>query len=112
MFAPVLRRLPAMSNVPYLDVVATMDSGRKDLALFVAIRDWKAERPAAIRLRSFHSAAQATVHTLKADSILDGNYEEHPEAVRPVTSTLKVAGDTLHYTFPEHSLTVITFEPK
>lgn len=108
----LLRRLPAMPGVPYLDEVATLDSDRKDLTLFVANRDWKAARPAVIKISGFKSSAKATVHTLNAGSVLDGNNEEHPEAVKPVTSTISVSGDTIHYTFPEHSLTVITFAPR
>src|SRR5205823_9121234 len=106
----VLRRLPAMPNVPNLDVVATADSLRRDLTLFVVNRDWKHPIPAVVVLKGFAATDRATVRTLSADSILAENNEEHPAAVHPVTSSLSVSGDSLHYTFPEHSLTVISFE--
>lgn len=108
----VLRRLPAVPNVPYLDVVSTTDSARGDLAMFVVNRNWKTASNAAIRIEGFHPAAEATVRTLQSDSLLNENNEEHPDAVRPVVSTLKLSGSTIRYTFPEHSLTVITFAPK
>jgi alpha-L-arabinofuranosidase len=105
---PVLRRLPAIPNVPYLDVVATMDSARGDVTLFVVNRNWKAAQKAAIRISGFQPPTRATVRTLSTQSILDENNEEHPDAVQPVTSTVEISCDTIHYTFPEHSLTVVT----
>jgi len=107
---PLLRRLPAMPDVPYLDVVATTDSQRNDLALFVVNRDWKKARPAMIKVDGFQPGSQATVRELNSGSILDQNNEEHPEAVHPTESTLNLSSSEFHYTFPEHSLTVITFE--
>ncbi|PYU92508.1 MAG: hypothetical protein DMG25_11925 [Acidobacteria bacterium] len=108
----VLRRLPAMPDVPSLDVLATTDSIRHDLTLFIVNRDWKHSISATVRLKSFVAAGQATVRTLTADSILAENNEEHPNTVHPVTSSLRLGGDSFHYTFPEHALTVITFQPK
>ena len=105
---PVLSRLPAIPNVPYLDVVATMDTAHGDVTLFVVNRNWKTAKSAAIRISGFQPAPRATVRTLYAKSILDDNNEEHPEAVHPATSTVGISGDTIHYQFPEHSLTVIT----
>src|SRR5271157_743888 len=105
---PVLSRLPAIPNVPYLAVVATRDSGHGHVTLFVVNRNWKTAKEAAIRISGFQSAGQATVRTLYSKSVLDGNNEERPVAVQPITSTVGISGDTLHYTFPEHSITVIT----
>jgi len=106
---PVLSRLPAIPNVPYLDVVATMDSAHGEVTLFVVNRNGKTAKDAVIRISGFQSAAQATVRTLYTKSILDKNTEEYPEAVQPFTSSVGISGDTIHYKFPEHSLTVITF---
>jgi len=109
---PVLSRLPAIPNVPNLDVVATMDSAHGDVTLFVVNRNWKTAKNAAIRISGFQPATRATVRTLNAKSILDENNEERPEAVQPVTSTVAISGDTIHYKFPEHSLTVITLSSR
>jgi alpha-L-arabinofuranosidase len=65
-----------------------------------------------VKLKGFAAAGQATVRTLTADSILAENNEEHPDAVRPVTSNLSFSGDRFHYTFPQHALAVMTFESK
>jgi alpha-L-arabinofuranosidase len=109
---PVLRRLPAMPDVPSLDVLATTDSVHHNLTLFVVNRDWKHSISGTVKLKGFVAASPATVRTLTGDSILAENNEERPNAVHPVISTLSLSGDTFHYTFPEHALTMIAFEPK
>jgi alpha-N-arabinofuranosidase len=109
---PVLRRLPAIPSVPYLDVVTTADSARGDVTLFVVNRNWESAIEAMISISGFRPAPPATVRTLNAESILIDNNEENPDAVKPVTSTVKVSGDQIHHTFPEHSLTVITLTPR
>lgn len=107
-----VRRVPEISSVPWLDVLATTDSRRHDLTLFVVNRDWRKSIPATIVIKDFAPAPQATVRRLEADSILSKNDEEHPGAVQPVATTLGVAGDNLHCEFPKHSLTVITLAPR
>lgn len=107
-----VRRVPDIPNVPYLDVLATTDSHRGGITLFVVNRDWRRSIPAQIAMHHFHAAATAQVRTLTADSILTGNNEVHPERVRPVTNTLRVAGSEIHYAFPARSLTVITMDGK
>ncbi len=103
-----VRRMPEIADVPWLDVLATRNSRTGDLSIFVVNRDWQRSIPASIQLQDFHPAAQATVHTLTADSVLEENDAASPDRVHPVTSTLPVAGNTFIYTFPEHSLTAIT----
>jgi alpha-N-arabinofuranosidase len=102
--------MPEIPNVPYLDVLATKNSANGDLALFVANRDWKSDTPATLRLQGFSAAAQAQVDTLKADSPLAENTGDHPDAIRPVTSSLAVSGNEIRYVFPKLSVTVITLK--
>ncbi len=104
-----VRRVPEIANVPELDVLATTDSGRHDVTLFVVNRDWQAAVPATIRLRGFAAQPLASVQTLNADSMLAQNDDEHPNAVHPVESSLPVGGDAIRETFAAHSLTVIRF---
>ena len=101
-------RVPDIANVPYLDVLATTDSVRHDLVIFVVNRDWQKAIPAAVQLRDFEPAPEALVRTLNAGSILAKNDEEQPDAVRPASSRLHVAGTNFQYEFPAHSLTVIS----
>ena len=106
------RRVPEIPDVPYLDVLATIDSRNGKLTLFVVSRDWKSPMDATIRLKDFSAASEASVYTLTADSLLVRNDEERPEAVRPVTTTVNVSGESFHYTFPARSLTVLSFKPR
>ena len=105
------RRIPEIPDVPYLDVLATRDSTRNDLVLFVVNREWKNPIPAYIEVKDFRAGPEVIVHTLTGDSILSGNDEENPERVRPITSRLKLGGDSLRHTFPPASVTVLIFRP-
>ncbi len=105
-----LLRMPEIPDVPYLDVLATKNSSNGDLALFVVNRDMKSAIPATLRLQDFATAGEAKVDTLTADSILTENSGDHPDAIRPVGSSLSVSGNEVHYVFPKLSVTVITFK--
>ena len=48
--------------------------------------------------------------TLASDSLLAENTGDHPDAIRPVTSSLAVSGNEIKYTFPKLSVTVITLK--
>jgi len=106
------RRVPEIPAVPYLDVLATVDTRRRDLALFVVNRDWKGAIPATIQLQDFTPSPEAKVLTLAADSILVRNDDEHPDTVRPVATTLELPDSSFRYTFPPASLTVLIFQPR
>jgi alpha-L-arabinofuranosidase len=102
--------MPEIPNVPYLDVLATRNSTNGDLILFVANRDAKNAIPATLRLQGFPAATQAQVDTLAADSLLTENTGDHPDAIRPVASSLAVSGNEIRYEFPKLSLTVMTLK--
>lgn len=107
-----LRRLGEIPDVPFLDVVATRDSKSGNLVLFVVNRDWKNSIPTLVHLRDFNPSPQAEAISLRADSILAMNDEEHPDAVKPMSSKLDVPGPEFRYVFPSQSLTVLTFKPR
>jgi len=50
------------------------------------------------------------VDTLAADSLLTENTGDHPDAIRPVSSTQAVSGNEIKYVFPKLSLTVLTLK--
>jgi alpha-N-arabinofuranosidase len=104
-----VRRAPEIPGVPYLDVLATRRSTSGDLVLFVVNRDWNNAIPTSIRFKDFTPAATVQVWTLNADAITSQNDEEHPDRVRPVSSTLPLSGAELHYAFPPHSVSALTF---
>ena len=106
------RRFPEISDVPYLDVLATRDSKKNNLVVFVVNRDWKNSITGTVELGDFTPAPDVMVHTLSGGSLLDRNDEENPERVRPVNSTLRAEGTSLRHTFPAASLTVLVFKPR
>jgi alpha-N-arabinofuranosidase len=103
------RRVPEITDVPDLDVLATADGHGSSLTLFVVNRDWRKSIPATIKIEDFAVGSQATVHTLNADSILTSNDEEHPDRVRPVETVVHLTGSNFRYEFPAHSVTVLSF---
>ncbi len=105
-------RVPNIPGVPWLDVLATKDSHRHDLALFVVNRSWKQAIPATINLRDFNPAEEAIVQTLTADSLLAQNDEIHPDRVQPRKTALRLSGEELHYAFPPRSLSVLIIQQK
>jgi alpha-N-arabinofuranosidase len=105
-----LTSMPEVPDVPYLDVLATRNSANGDLVLFVANRDTKNAIPATLRLQGFSAAAQAQVDTLASDSLQTENSGDHPDTIRPVTSSLAVSGNEIRYDFPKLSLTVMTLK--
>jgi alpha-N-arabinofuranosidase len=104
-----VRRVPEIPDVPYLDVLATRRSSDGDIVLFIVNRDANKAIPASIRFKDFTPAGRVEVQTLNAEAISTQNDEEHPDRVRPVSSTLTLSGAELHYAFPVHSLSVLTF---
>lgn len=104
------RRAPEVSNVPYLDVLATRHSDTGNIVLFVVNRDWKHDISTTVRFKRFSPAATAQVLTLNADVITAQNDEAHPDHAHPVSSSVTLSGTELRYAFPAHSVSVLTFE--
>jgi len=101
-----------IANVPYLDVLATLDPPSGKLVLFVVNRDMANSIPATIHLRDFRAAPEGVVRTLTGDSILAMNDAVHPDAINPKKSNLAVKPGGFEYSFPARSLTVITLAPE
>ncbi|MCL5006431.1 MAG: hypothetical protein M1404_07825 [Acidobacteria bacterium] len=104
-----VQRIPDISNVPWLDVLATTDSRTHKLSLFVVNRNWRDALAAEIQLNDFPEAATADVTTLTSDSILTENNEFHPDRVHPVSTQISASSGLIDYKFPPRSLTVLIF---
>ncbi|MGH9584923.1 MAG: alpha-L-arabinofuranosidase C-terminal domain-containing protein, partial [Bryobacteraceae bacterium] len=100
-------RLPDIANVPYLDILAARDKGGRRLTLFCVNRDLQRDIPADISIASFAPASEARVEQLSAPSISEVNDEAHPQRVAPVSSTIKLNGSHLRFTFKHASVTRI-----
>ncbi len=102
-----ITRLPEISNVPYIEVVGTLNKQGDTLTLFCLNRDLTRDIPASIAIGGFQAKGEAKMETLSAASIYDTNNEMHPQAVAPVQTTVAVGSKQLLYTFRHESVTRI-----
>ncbi|HSU61828.1 MAG TPA: alpha-L-arabinofuranosidase C-terminal domain-containing protein [Bryobacteraceae bacterium] len=103
---------PEIPNVPFLDVLATMNLENGRIALFVVNRNPKVSQLCHIHIGGFKSAPNVRILSLAAPSLLTFNSEEHPDAVRPVESQSVMASDGLEHAFPAGSLSVLLFSER
>ena len=103
-----LTRLPEIASVPYLDVAAALSADGKTLTLFCVNRSLTADIPASIGLHDFSGAHAATIHTLNAHSLAEGNDEEVPTRVKPVDSEETAPAKAWIHVFPHASVTVLS----
>ncbi len=101
-------RLPNISHVPYLDVVAALNDGGDRLTLFCVNRSLDTDIPASIRVDGFAADGRAEVQTLRGDNTGEGNDEDDPDRVIAVRTGEVVKEGALHHVFPRESVTVLT----
>jgi alpha-N-arabinofuranosidase len=99
-------RLPTIVNVPYLDVVAAINSSGNKLTLFCVNRHLTRDIETRIDLSGFRPT-NSTARSLFANSIYEKNDETEPEHIHPLTTSLSVDSGELKYTFRHESVTVI-----
>jgi alpha-L-arabinofuranosidase len=99
-------RLPTIPDVPYLDVVAGLNSSGDKLTLFCVNRHLTKEIEARIDIAGFHPAS-ATAHSIFAGSIYEKNDETEPEHIYPREASVSVDSAQIKYTFRHESVTVI-----
>jgi len=99
-------RLPTIVNVPYLDVVAAINSSGNKLTLFCVNRHLTRDIEARIDVSGFRPT-NSTARSLFANSIYEKNDETEPEHIHPLTTSLSVDSGELKYTFRHESVTVI-----
>jgi alpha-N-arabinofuranosidase len=102
-----ITRLPEISDVPYLEVVAATNKSGDRLTLFCINRHLTRDLTADIGIDGFRPSAKAAVSSLFSDSIYDTNDELNPEAVKPVSKSVPVKGSNLQFTFRHESITRI-----
>jgi alpha-L-arabinofuranosidase len=103
-------RIPDVSNVPYLDVVAALNDQGDALTLFCVNRSLDTDIPATIKVAGFRAAETAEVQTLHGSGISDGNDEDNPEQVVPEKIGSRMAQNSLEHVFPRESVTRIVFK--
>ncbi len=101
-----VRRIPNITGVPYLDVVAALNDAGDKLTLFCVNRHLTRDLRASVRLGGF-TAAAAQGSQLTAANVIAVNSEETPEAIVPIPLTLQAQGAEFEHIFPRLSITVI-----
>jgi len=99
-------RLPTIASVPYLDVVAAINTSGNKLTLFCVNRHLTRDIQARIDLSGFRPA-NSTAQSLFANSLYEKNDETEPKHIHPSTTSLSVNSSELTYTFRHESVTVI-----
>ena len=100
-------RFPSIENVPYLDVVATLDESGQKLTLFCVNRDLNRDLRADISISNFPVSANGVTQTISADSIYAKNDDAHPDLVHPHEGVVAISGNRLSYDFTRASVTTI-----
>ena len=99
-------RLPSIADVPYLDVVAAINSSGNKLTLFCVNRHLTRDLETRINLSGFRPT-NSTARSLFADSIYEKNDETEPEHIHPLITSVPADSTELKYTFRHESVTVI-----
>jgi alpha-L-arabinofuranosidase len=102
-----ITRLPEIESVPYLDIVAALNTNQDKLTLFCVNRHLTRDLSTEISLDDFRPADKGRVETLRADSIYDANDEIQPTHITPAQSSVQLHGSRLRWTFPHESVTRI-----
>jgi alpha-N-arabinofuranosidase len=93
---------------PVLDAVATYTPGSGQLMLSVINRDPVNDVSAEIRIANSLRRQDVAVEELNSDAIDATNSFAAPDRVSVSAGTIEKFGDGATYTFPAHSLTVLT----
>jgi alpha-N-arabinofuranosidase len=105
-------RSPAFSSksyhdVPYLDVSATTDDGKKMLSLAVVNRHQSQSIATTIAVENAHLDRTAQVFEINGASVDVENSFSEPNNVRIERKDSVQAGSAFAYTFPAHSITLL-----
>jgi len=94
-------------NIPFLDVSAAYAENTKSVVINVVNRSMDKNINTRITSDTGSFTGNASVSIINADDV-NANYTyENRDKYSPVTSSLKVKGDVIDYTFPAHSFTQI-----
>jgi len=100
-----------VSDVPYIDVVATRSPDKRSITLFCVNRSLINDTPTAIDLGTFAITGEAKVEQIAAVSRYVMNDEVEPKRVVPQVSSLNVVRNKpLNITLPHESVTIIRLQ--
>jgi alpha-N-arabinofuranosidase len=98
------------SGVRMLDVSATVDEAKKELAVFVVNRSPSQEMQTALQLTRGEFKGKVTVRTVNGPDAKSENTFAAPHNVNTRETTVTARGHTLSYVFEPHSVTALVCE--
>jgi len=93
-------------DIPYLDVSASLNESIKSVVVNVINKNETKVIPADIVFQSGEYTGNAKAHEINGATLSSTNTKTQ-EDVKIVTKDVRFKGNTIHYTFPAHSLTQI-----
>ncbi len=105
--SPTVGNVPAISNVPYLDVAATRSMNGTKLYVSVINRNSTSDYTVPINIQSVSGVqSSANVYTVTTNNYMDMNSWANPNLVPLQSSTISNASTSFSYTVPKNSVTV------
>ncbi|HET7103323.1 MAG TPA: alpha-N-arabinofuranosidase [Terracidiphilus sp.] len=101
---------PGFGDVPYLDVVATIDSARKSATFFVLNRDLDRERELELVWHDLTPSRVASFQTITGNDLKAINTFTDPNRVTPQTLENPTAGSRMTVKLPARSYSTLTVE--
>lgn len=109
--AQAFGNLPAQGAIPILDVTTTRSADGSKVYFSVINRDPLNDQATTINVANAGAVGStATAQTVNSANYLDANSWLNPTLIQTTTSTVTGVGAGFNYTFPAHSLTVLTVE--
>jgi alpha-N-arabinofuranosidase len=103
-----VRPLDDVSNVPYVDVVATRSADGKTVTLLCVNRHLEQDTPTRFNLDSLRASAPAKMQQVYAASRYERNDEIEPKHVVPLDGAAAISSDgSVSVTLPHESVTII-----
>jgi len=94
-------------GVRVLDVSATLDEVKKQLAVFVVNRSQSEEMETVLQLSEGNFKGKVSVHTISGPDIKAENTFATPDKVKTMKTTTTANSRNLNYTFEPHSVTAL-----
>jgi alpha-L-arabinofuranosidase len=97
-------------SVRTLDVSATLDEGKKQLAVYVVNRSQSKQMDTVLQLNSGEFKGKVKAYTVNGPDIKSENTFSAPDKVKTKETAITAHGPTLNYSFEPHSVTALVFD--
>ena len=107
-----VRPYDAISGIPYLDTIATLDDSGSVLTIFCVNRDTQRDLKAHFNLQGFQADKTVELKMQKSTSRYDVNDDLDVRRVVPVSSTAVASADGFTFVSPHESVTMLRFHKR